>query len=258
MLIPRTVLNSLTVATDTESCRYALGGLYLERADDTAYAVATDGRRLMVAEWKDKPTDYPPVGLDVLPSPGSDFAQNGKVIPSADCAKLAKSARATKGVMAKKPSLNFVAMEESTANGRVKFAATDGQTTAAVEVASIEGRFPRWRDVMPGDRSRVSHFTFQPAEVTEKEISGFDDYARDARKLAEETAACPVPSAAVVKIRLDARYLAELAKAIHDVTGNPEDSRLTLEVPLDPTKPVTLENEGNGVKVRAVLMPLRG
>jgi hypothetical protein len=258
MLIPRTVLNSLTVAAHHESCRYALGGVYLERADDTAFAVATDGSRLLVAEWKDNPEDFPPVGLDILPAPGSDFAQNGKVIPSADCAKLAKSARATKGVLARKPSLNFVAMEESSANGRMKFAATDGQTVAAVDVASIDGRFPRWRDVMPGDRNRVSHFTFQSPEATEREISGFGDYCRDARKLAEETAVCGIPSAAAVKIRLDARYLAELAKAIHDVTGNAEDSGLTLEVPLDPTKPVTLANEGNGVKVRAVLMPLRG
>lgn len=245
------------MATDTESSRYALGGVLFERRDDTAFAVATDGRRLIAAEWQDATAavDFPPVGLGVLPAPGSEFAESGKVIPSADCLKLARTAKPKGRAAAKCPALQYVAMEEATANGRAKFAATDGETTAGLEVATMEGRFPTWRDVIPAARPRVSHFTFQDAAESDRQTGGFGN--EDAHKLREETEAKPGHiRGAVVKIRVDARYLAELAKAIHDVTGTDETNGLTLEIPLDPSCPVTLENEGNGVKVRAVLMPL--
>lgn len=259
MLIPRTVLASLPVAADTESSRYALGGVFLERRDDTAFAVATDGRRLIAAEWNDAATEYPPVGLDVRRADGSEFAQHGKVIPAADCLKLARTATPKGRAAAKMPALGFVALEEGTAKGRVKFAATDGETTAALEVSPIEGRFPRWRDMLPGDRPRVSHFTFQDPAESDRQTAGF--HCDDARRLRAETEAKPGDiRGAVLRVRVDARYLAELAAAINAVTGNDcEDGGrgLTLEIPLDPTCPLVLSNEGNGIKVQAVLMPLR-
>lgn len=258
MLIPRTVLASLPSHSDTESSRYALGGVFLERKDDTVYAVATDGRRLIAAQWQDDPADYPAVGLDPLPAPGSEFAETGKIIPSADCIKLSRTAKPKVRAAAKNPQLAYVAMEERTANGRAKFAATDGETTAALEVATIEGRFPKWRDVVPGERPRVSHFTFQTAEESDEQTKGFA--CDDAKQLRAETEAKPGHiRGAVVRVRVDARYLAELAAAIDQITGGDrdDDHGLTLEVPLDPYCPVVMRNEGHGVKVSGVVMPLR-
>lgn len=177
MLIPRSVLSAFPSCTDTGSSRYALGGVFLERREGTACAVATDGRRLIAAEWQDDSTaaDFPPVGLDVAPAPGSEFDQDGKVIPAADCVKLARTAKPKGKAASKKPVLQFVALEERTANGKAKFAATDGETTATAEVATIEGRFPKWRDVLPGDRPRVSHFTMMTEQERDKEARSEDE-----------------------------------------------------------------------------------
>lgn len=260
MLIPRSVLSAFPSCADTGSGRYALGGVYLERRENTACAVATDGRRLIAAEWADDTAaaDFPPVGLDVAPAPGSEFGETGKVIPSADCVKLARAAKPKGRAASKMPVLQFVALEERTANGRAKFVATDGETTAALEVATIEGRYPKWRDVLPGDRPRVSHFTFQDEAESDNQTSGHYEWCKEARKLRAETETKPGNvRGAVVRVRVDARFLAEVAAALDAVTGNDEDHGLTLEVPLDPTCPLVLSNEGNGVKVRGVVMPLR-
>jgi hypothetical protein len=150
-------------------------------------------------------------------------------------------------------------MEESTANGRAKFAATDGEQTAALEVATIEGRFPKWRDVVPANRPRVSHFTFQDVETSDSQTVGGGQYNDGARKLRAETETYDGhPRGAVVKVCLNAKMLAELARAIDDAACNGDDNRaVELIVPLDPTQAVVLQRENvGGVTVRGVLMPL--
>jgi hypothetical protein len=259
MLIPRNVLSALTVACDTDSSRYALGGIRLERGTDgRAVAVATDGGRMLIAEWDDSKlaADVPTVGdVPTGPAPESEFAVEGAVIPMADCKAISKAAKPTKRMAGSQPATNYVAMGEADCNGKAKLAATDGAAVTAVEVQTLEGRFPRWRDAVPAARNRVSHFTFQDAETNDKQTASSLDKA--ARQLRADTETYDGhPAHAVVKVTVDAKYLYELAKAIYDTACDAESCSVDLIVPLNPLAPVVLEKTQGDLTVRSVLMPL--
>ena len=261
MLIPRNVLSALTVACDAGSCRYTMGGIRLERgADGRAVAVATDGRRLITAEWDDAKlaADNPTVGdVSTGPAPESEFAAAGAVIPMADCKSIAKAAKPTKRMAGARPATNYVAMGEADCNGTVKMAATDGAAVAAVEAQTLEGRFPRWRDAVPAARNRVSHFTFQDAETNDAQTAGGGTANKAARQLRADTETYDGhPAHAVVKVTVDAKYLYELAKAIYDTACDDESRSVDLIVPLNPFAPVVLEKTQDDLTVRSVLMPL--
>ena len=76
------------------------------------------------------------------------------------------------------------------------------------------------------------------------------------RKLHDESKDVAFPSSAAVKVRVNAKYLAELAEAIHKMACSDEDAGLDLVVPVDPSRPVVLEKETDEIKIRSILMPL--
>ena len=260
MLIPRRVLSALTVCTDAESRRYALRGLRMERDGDKAFAIATDGRRLMSVEWTDAAEDVDNIdfgGLDVKPAADSDFARDGCILSSKDCRDIARTAKPKVGVLKKRPGLEFIALEESSANGSVKLAASDGETTATKTVKPLEGRYPKWRDVLPINRQRISYMTFQEAEANENEGRGFMD--REERQRHEElrkaTEGVTPDRQSVVRIRVDASFLAEIADAIDKIACDDSSRSVDLIVPIDPSCPVVLEKVTEEITVRAVIMP---
>ena len=103
--------------------------------------MATDGRRLIAVRWiEDSGEDYPAGVGDT-----SHVENFGTLIPVKSWNEAAKLPP-KKSV---KPILQNVLVEESSANGTVRMAATDLETTKQVTPRSLEGRFPRWRDVMP-------------------------------------------------------------------------------------------------------------
>lgn len=147
MLIPRTVLNAISHC-DPESTSYALGAVQLQRcADGSPVAVATDGRRLIALGWTEDE-----------PNPENQHEQwNGRNVP-VDGFETLIPASAIKAQVAKLPkpkashnlrANHSILMEEPTANGKVTFHGTTGETTSTAVVASEEGRFPKWRDVIP-------------------------------------------------------------------------------------------------------------
>ncbi len=255
MLIPRKVLSSLVVASGTGSSRYS-GGLRIERGPDgKAVAAATDGRRMIYAEWDDEAMskDVPTVGTaETAAIAESDFSKNGTILSVDTCKLIARAAKPKASAVRRRPQLGYVVLEEGSANGSVKLAASDGESVSEATVTPLEGRFPRFREVIPEYKERVSHFTLQDAETNLRQVGG----CRAAAKLCEETQQVHFPGRAAVRVRLDAKYLAELADAIHKMAGSCEDSGLTLIVPLDPTCPVVLEKETEDITVRSVLMPL--
>lgn len=150
------LISRTAFATDTESTRYALGGVLLEMEGKQITAVGTDGRRLAKMEGpaeaigghstKDRPTIVPTKATHLIEravSGGDDtvcLAARGNDL-------LVKSPRAT------------------------------------VYCRLIEGRFPRWRDVIPGgDGYQQIELLVQPvhsavrqaAVVTSEESRGVD------------------------------------------------------------------------------------
>lgn len=112
-------------ATDTESSRYALGGVLLEMEDDKITAVGTDGRRLAKMEGPAGAVEGHSTGdtMTIVPSRAMQLIDRS-LIDSDDLVKVA-----VRG--------NDILFKSH---------------AATVSSRLVEGRFPRWRDVLPENR----------------------------------------------------------------------------------------------------------
>jgi hypothetical protein len=146
MLTPRTVFDIHKI-TDAESSRYALGGVRFER-DETGrpLAIATDGRRLMVLGWREDDADkYPLTAAD---SSARLPAGSGLLIPAKDCREAAQF-KVGAGLLKSKKFLGCSIIDESAADGQpVKIAASNIEKSVCDTVKQIEGRYPKWRDII--------------------------------------------------------------------------------------------------------------
>lgn len=117
-------------ATDTESSRYALGGVLLEFDKETITAVGTDGRRLAKMEGaiksvgKYKGSD----SMTIVPSKSMQLIDRA----------LIADAEATVQLVAR-PNDVLIKTANATIYSRL-----------------VDGRFPKWRDVIPGERGGAS------------------------------------------------------------------------------------------------------
>jgi DNA polymerase-3 subunit beta len=113
-------------ATDTESARYALGGVLLEMAPEKITAVATDGRRLAKMEGPAR-------------SVGGHGTEGMTTIVPTRAMQLIERA-----------------LSDADAEIRLIARANDVQVKSprvTIFTRLVEGRFPRWRDVFPARRS---------------------------------------------------------------------------------------------------------
>ena len=143
-------------ATDSESSRYALGGVLLEMEAEKVTAVGTDGRRLAKM-------DGPAQAID-----GHDTGDTMTIVPSRAMQLIDRT------------------LVESDDNVKVTVRGNDillRTHAATVSSRLVEGRFPRWRDVLPENREANSiDMTVGPlysalrqaAIVASKESRGID------------------------------------------------------------------------------------
>jgi DNA polymerase-3 subunit beta len=118
----RTVIQRTEFATDMESTRYALGGVLFELEPDKLVAVATDGRRLSKVE-----AAATAVG-------GHSTGELTTIVRAASLRAIAR------------------ALTDADNEIRMTVRASDvvfSSPRAAFFSRLIEGRFPRWRDVLP-------------------------------------------------------------------------------------------------------------
>ena len=145
MLIPKTVFKIDQVVAK-EATRYALNGIRVEREPDGgALAIATDGRQLVVARWKDADLgEYPDVGADLEPVEGF-----GATVPAAAWKKAGGAVPAN----STRPVLNnaFVA-EKIDDRGAVQLGCTDLEMVQKFEARILEGDYPKWRLTVPDDK----------------------------------------------------------------------------------------------------------
>lgn len=132
-------------ATDSESSRYALGGVRLECETPTAgdrygrtHAIGTDGRRLHVLTIS---------GSAVV---ASDSPASGGValIPAGIVRRVAKAIKTTtpRGTSADSVAVSILG---DAAGEFVSISWRIGTTEFTVATKQVEGRFPQWRDVFP-------------------------------------------------------------------------------------------------------------
>lgn len=109
-------------ATDTESSRYALGGVLLEFEEERITAVGTDGRRLAKMEG-------PAMSVD-----GGSSTETMTIVPARAMQLLER------------------ALADGDAEVQIAAHSSDVQVKsprATIYARLVEGRFPKWRDVLP-------------------------------------------------------------------------------------------------------------
>jgi DNA polymerase-3 subunit beta len=186
-------------ATDTESSRFALGGVLIEVQNGNPTWVATDGRRLAAVETE---TDQ-----------AVDDSQT--IVPARVLAIVSLLAAGDTGVQVE-------------SNGtEVRFELDDTIVTGRL----MDGRFPRWRDVIgsiDGDASVVDvaellHAVEAAAIVTSEQSLGVDlAWAGDTLTLScrsaergESTVKCPVAAAGTTSAtKVDPRFVRDFLKSL--------------------------------------------
>lgn len=128
--VPRSIAE-LATHTDSESIRYALGGIELSSTAIHTTAVATDGRRLAVVQWR---TDRDRSDVD-----------NGTKPTIVD-------AKTIKAIGKKRPCIT--ARGKNPQSDRACIVASDNRLTVeagptTTETKPLLGRYPKWRDVLP-------------------------------------------------------------------------------------------------------------
>jgi len=119
-LIRRTVF-----ATDTESTRYALGGVLLEMTGEIVSGVATDGRRLAFQTIRGE-------------SVNDHVTENSAILPPKSLQLLERAIADQESIKVNISSHNALFCAEN----------------IVVFTRLIEGRFPRWRTIIPDTQGR--------------------------------------------------------------------------------------------------------
>lgn len=114
-------------AIDTENTKYTLGGVLFELTESRIAAVATDGRRLANQE-----------GTAV--SAGGHFSENSAIVP------LKALALIDKAIGSSDENVKIFV-----SGGKIIFAGKN----VVISSRLIEGRFPRWKNIMPNKDDRV-------------------------------------------------------------------------------------------------------
>lgn len=199
-LIRRTVF-----ATDSESTRYALGGVLMELTPSTLTGIATDGRRLAKVE-------APATSIG-----GHQAPDGSTIVPTRALHLIERS------------------LGEGESDVRLAFRANDmlaRDERTTVYARLVEGRFPRWREVIPRRDNTVRielpvgpfySAVRQAAIVTNEDSRGLDfdfrtgnlQIASRGSKIGQSKVELPIAyEGREVGITLDPRFLGEFLKVL--------------------------------------------
>ena len=212
--VMRELIKRTLFATDSESSRYALGGVLLEMEGDSIVAVGTDGRRLAKMQGALSKTGNPSAGsATIVPARAMQLIE--RILPE-DSVKIQLAARAN-DLLIREPGCVFY-------------------------TRLVEGRFPKWRDVLPdrADSNRIDipvgpmySALRQAAIVSSDESRGVDfTFNQGSLVLSNSTAEVgqsriemPVPfDNDELTITLDHRYVADFLKVLQP------DKTFTLDI----------------------------
>ena len=233
----RELIHRTVFATDSESARYALGGVLIELTSDKIIAVGTDGRRLAKQEGPAKA-----VG-------GHETGDATTIIPTRAMQLLERALADSEENIQLATRENDVLVK----SGR-----------SVIYSRLVEGRYPQWRDVFPRQERAVQieltagpfySAVRQAAIVTSEERRGVD-FAFGEGKLVlaghgaeygESHVELPIPyDGTVVAVNLDPRYMSDFLKVL-----DPEQT-FTLELRDGESAIVCTTDDGYGY----VIMPL--
>lgn len=200
----RTMIRRTVFATDAESTRYALGGVLLELTADSVTMAATDSRRLAVVKGacRGEAVDAPENAAPVVP--------------------------------AKAMSLVERSLEDDDDEVRVAIHANEvlfQSKNSTIYSRLVEGRFPRYRDVVPKDPGIVIDLVVGPFHsavrqaqiVTDEDTRGVDFTFEDGvlrmnsrvSDVGQSKIELPIAfEADPITITFDARYISEFLRVL--------------------------------------------
>jgi len=224
-------------ATDTESSRYALGGVLLEMEADKITAVATDGRRLAKMEGPAQAVGGHTTGDTMTIDPHRSMQLIEKALTELD-AEIEVAAR---------PNDVLIRTPKATIYSRL-----------------VEGRFPKWRDVFP-QRTQAVRIDVQvgpvysalrqAAIVTDEDSRGIDFQfgegklvlVASAAEVGESRIELPIAyDAEPIAVTLDHRFVSDFLRALDQERG------FTIEIENQESAALFLTDDGYGY----VVMPL--
>lgn len=224
-------------ATDTESSRYALGGVLLEMEQDKIVAVGTDGRRLAKMEGPAMSVDGHATGEKMVIVPTRSMQLIERALSDSD-AEIQIAARAN-DILVKSPRV-------------------------VIYSRLVEGRFPKWREVFPERQDAVQlDLTVGPmyaalrqaAVVASDESRGIDfTFAEGNLVLSGQTAEIgqsrvelPISyDGSPITVTLDHRFLADFLKVLD------AEKTFTIEIESSESAALCTTDDGYGY----VIMPL--
>jgi DNA polymerase-3 subunit beta len=213
--VMRELIKRTLFATDSESSRYALGGVLLEMDNDTITAVGTDGRRLAKMQGALSKVGKPGDGGGATIVPARSMQLIERILPDDDV-KVQLAARAN-DLLIREPGCVFY-------------------------TRLVEGRFPKWREVLPSrsDSSKIDipvgpmySALRQAAIVSSDESRGVDFtfnhgslvMSNSTAEVGQSRIEMPVPfDADELTITLDHRYVADFLKVLQP------DKTFTLDI----------------------------
>lgn len=235
--VVREVIRRTVFATDSESSRFALGGVLFEFDGGRLTAVGTDGRRMAVVE----------AGIERQGDPRAGDAPT--IIPARALTVVDRALGDAETECWIAPRHNDVLIKSG---------------PATIYSRLVEGRFPRWRDVLPSERLPIQvsfvvgsllSAVRQAAIVTDPESRGVDFQFEEGRLVLAARVAdagkseVEVPIAftgAAVGITLDPRYLIDFLRVL--------DAEKSVVLDIQDGESAVICNTEDGY--RYVIMPL--
>lgn len=210
----RELIRRTLFATESESSRYALGGVLLEPEGNTLIAVGTDGRRMAKMEGAMKPVGQPSAGgSTIVPARAMQILE--RMLPNDD-SMVHIATRANDLMVRDAHGLFYTRL--------------------------VEGRFPKWREVIPKrlDSHKVEipvgplYSTVRQASIVTSEESRGVDFTFGNGSLVLSNATADVGQSRVempisadvpeMTISLDHRFVEDFLKVL------PTDKTFTLDV----------------------------
>lgn len=201
----REMVRRTVFATDSESSRYALGGVLLEMDGDSIIAVGTDGRRLARMEGTGEAQG------------GHETTSNSTIVPT-------RAIQLMERAVSDKEDTVDVAGRANDLLLRTK--------SAVIHCRLVEGRYPNWRQVFP-QREKATQLDMtvgpffaalrQAAIVTDHESRGIDftfadgtlKFEASTAEIGESQVELPVAyDGEAVTLTMDHRYVADFCKVL--------------------------------------------
>lgn len=222
MLLPRPIAN-ISNCCGVDRAKYPLDTVQVSRdASGNALAVATDGRRTIIAKWRDEAAskDYTDASKGEAKTqakpdfetliPVKPFDEIFKAIP-----KKCKAAVLENVLIPESEVGKNIPLETREDDGTVR-------SISAKAIPDSDGRFPNWREAVP-------EYAIKTTEPGSNEA---------------------------VRIRLDAELLAELVKTVW-VTAGKSCTYVDVIVPLNQLKSLEIRSHNEeGIKVTGFLTPI--